>query len=228
MPGKVIFIVLGERAMLKNYLKKVGFRRIIIMITGNIVLGLGIAIFKLSGLGNDPFSGMVMALADVTGIVYANFLILFNLGLFVIQFLTGREFIGAGTIINACFLGYFVTFFYDILVNAVGKPGGLSESIIMVCAGVIVCGLGVSMYQTSDVGIAPFDALSIIMAKRWNKIPYFWHRMATDATAALVCFLAGGIVGLGTLVSAFGLGPFVHFFNVHFSEKLVDGKKTRQ
>lgn len=210
--------------MLKNYMKNVGWKRILMMLIGNIILGLGIAIFKLSGLGNDPFSGMVMALSEVTGIVYANFIILFNVGIFAVQLLTGREMIGAGTIVNACFLGYFVTFWYQIIEAAVGKPQGLIASIIMVVVGVTVTGLGVSLYQTSDAGVAPFDALSLIMAKRWKKIPYFWHRMATDAVAALVCFMAGGIVGLGTLVSAFGLGPFVHFFNVHFSEKFLERK----
>lgn len=209
---------------MKTYLKKIGYKRILMMIVGNIILGLGIAIFKLSGLGNDPFSGMVMALSDVTGIVYANFIILFNVGIFLIQLLTGRELIGAGTIVNACFLGYFVTFWYNIIEKIVGKPQGIIASIIMVLVGVIVNGVGVSLYQTSDVGVAPFDALSLIMAKRWKKIPYFWHRMATDAAAALVCFAAGGIIGLGTLVSAFGLGPFVHFFNVHLSEKILERK----
>lgn len=211
--------------MLKNYLKKVGLRRILIMLCGNFFLGLGIAIFKLSGLGNDPFSGMVMALSDVTGIVYANFLILFNLCIFIIQLLAGREMIGAGTIVNACLLGYFVTFWYNVITSFVDSPEGLVQRILMVCIGVVVNGFGVSMYQTSDVGIAPFDSLSLISVKRWPKIPYFWHRIVTDAIAAFACFAAGGIIGIGTLVSAFGLGPFVHFFNVHFSEKLVAGKK---
>ena len=41
------------------------------MLLGNLILGLGIAIFKLSGLGNDPFSAMMMALADRTPLEYA-------------------------------------------------------------------------------------------------------------------------------------------------------------
>ena len=37
----------------------------------------------------------------------------------------------------------------------------------------------------------------------------------------VVCWLAGGIVGLGTLVSAFGFGPFVQFFDTHFTLKVL-------
>lgn len=208
--------------MLADYFKKIGARRFLVMLTGNIFLGLGIGIFKLSGLGNDPYSGMVMALAERSGIVYANFLVLFNVGLFILEAVFGREFIGAGTFVNACLLGYIVTFFYDVLLGVFGAPSFLWQRVFIVCIGVIVTSLGVSLYQTADVGIAPWDSISLIMTKRWPNIPYFWHRMSNDALASLVCFLAGGIVGLGTLVSAFGLGPVVHFITEHFSKKLVD------
>ena len=40
--------------------------------------------------------------------------------------------------------------------------------------------------------------------------------------SALVCWFAGGIVGIGTAVCAFGLGPFISFFDTHFSKKLVE------
>ena len=64
---------------MSEWIKNINWKYVLIMLVGNIVLGLGIAIFKLSGLGNDPFSGMVMALAEVTGIEYAVFLIILNI-----------------------------------------------------------------------------------------------------------------------------------------------------
>ena len=103
---------------MSEWIRKINWKYVVVMLIGNIILGLGIAIFKLSGLGNDPFSGMVMALAECVGIEYARFLILLNLGFFVIEIIWGRKLIGLGTIINALFLGYFVTFFYN------GNAGG--------------------------------------------------------------------------------------------------------
>ena len=78
-----------------------------------------------------------------------------------------------------------------------------------------------------DEGVAPYDSLSLIMAERWPKIPYFWHRMSNDVLCALICYLAGGVVGIGTVVTAFGLGLVIHFFNRVFTGKLlawVDGE----
>ena len=48
---------------MSEWIRKINWKYVVVMLIGNIILGLGIAIFKLSGLGNDPFSGMAMALA---------------------------------------------------------------------------------------------------------------------------------------------------------------------
>lgn len=206
--------------MLVGYFKKTGVKRLAIMVIGNIFLGMGISIFKFSGLGNDPFSGMAMALAECVKIEYANFLIMINAFIFLLELLFGREFIGAGTVVNAFLLGYIVTFFYNIWLALFPAPELLVVRIVIVLIGMGITGFGISLYQTPNVGTAPYDSLSLIMAKRMAKISYFWHRIFTDAVCALICFLAGGIVGLGTLITAFGFGPVIEFFNVHFTRKL--------
>ena len=53
-----------EEKKMSEWIRKINWKYVVVMLIGNIILGLGIAIFKLSGLGNDPFSGMVMALAE--------------------------------------------------------------------------------------------------------------------------------------------------------------------
>lgn len=205
-----------------EWIKNINWKYVIVMCIGNIILGLGIAIFKFSGLGNDPFSGMVMALSDRAGIEYAVFPIMINTIVFIVEFILGRKLIGLGTFVNALLLGYVVTFFYNLIVSAAGEPGQLLQRILIVCIGVIVTSFGVSMYQLPKQGVAPYDSMSLIMTERLKKIPYFWNRVVTDAFCALMCWLAGGIVGLGTLVSAFGLGPFVQFFDTHFTSKLLE------
>ncbi|MDD6812354.1 MAG: hypothetical protein PUD93_10890 [Lachnospiraceae bacterium] len=209
-----------------NYFKKIGWKRFVVMIIGNIFLSMGVSLFKFAGLGNDPYSGMVMALSDVAGIPFANFLILANIAVFTLEIVFGREFIGAGTIINALFVGYMITFFYNLFCRIFTTPENLMVQLITVLIGTIVTGLGVSLYQTPNVGASPYDSLSLIMAKRIPKISYFWHRICTDAICVIVCFLTGGIVGLGTLISAFGFGPVIDFFNIHFTRKLFKGDEN--
>lgn len=208
--------------MVKRYFQRVGWKRILVMLLGNVFLGMGVSIFKFSCLGNDAFNGMLMALADCVGIPYARFFVIFSICLFIVELLTGRSFVGIGTVVNTFLLGYIVTFFYDMWIKLFQIPEMLLLQIVVMLAGVIVCSFGISMYQTPDAGVSPYDSLSLILAKSSRRIPYFWCRMLTDGVCALVCFLAGGLVGIGTLVAAFGLGPFVHFFNVHFTEKILN------
>ena len=54
--------------------------------------------------------------------------------------------------------------------------------------------------------------------------PYFGCRIFTDALSALLCWLLGGLVGLGTLICAFCLGPFIQFFDRTFSQKVLQYK----
>ena len=145
--------------MLKQYFKRIGAKRMVIMLLGNVFLGMGVSIFKLSEMGTDPFSGMVMALAEVLGIGYPVFLILVNLVLLFVEVKFGREMIGAGTVVNACLLGYIVTFFYTIWVRMFGGvPQNFAVRLALVCIAIIVMSFGVSMYQTADVGVAPWDS----------------------------------------------------------------------
>ena len=57
-----------------EFFKNINWKHVLIMCIGNILAGMGIAIFKLAGLGTDPFSGMNMAVAAKLGMAYGNFI----------------------------------------------------------------------------------------------------------------------------------------------------------
>ena len=51
-------------------------------------------------------------------------------------------------------------------------------------AAVLVTALGASLYQTADLGIAPYDYLSLGL-RDYAPCPYFGCRIFTDALSAL-------------------------------------------
>ena len=55
-------------------------------------------------------------------------------------------------------------------------------------------------------------------------VPYFWCRIFTDGVCVVLAFLLGGLIGLGTLVCALALGPFVAFFTRYAAEAMVFGR----
>lgn len=213
---------------IKQYFYNIGIKRFIAMIIGNIILGLGIAIFKFAGMGNDPYTAMIFGVSDFFGFYFPVFQICFNAGVFLIFELTlGRKYIGIGTIVNMFFLGYIVNFFVNTLYSVFPEPTTFFSQLPVMIIGVLVTCFGVAFYQTSDAGVSPYDSVSIIMAERIEKLPYFFARIFTDALCTLICFLTGGLLGLGTLVCAFGIGPIVSFYNRTICEPLILGKKNK-
>lgn len=210
---------------MNEYLKNTGMRRIGGMVLGNFILGIGVAVFRTSLLGNDPYSAMLMAGADRLSVAYSTLLLIANAVVFIAEILWGRHFIGIGTFVNWFLLGYVASFFIDVFAVFQIPERGIVIRLLTVAVGVLVVSLGVSLYQSADLGIAPYDSLSLIISEHCP-LPYFWCRLGTDVVCAAVCFVLGGIVNVGTAVCAFGLGPFVHFFDRAVSHKVLGIKES--
>lgn len=208
-----------------NYLRRMGWKRFAFVLFGNIFLGMGVGLFLATNTGCDPFSAMNYEVSKYLPVSYATYQLLLNLVLFAVEFAFGRELIGLGTLVNACLLGYFNTFFFNLFSSLLGTQFSLPARLAAVVIAVIVCSFGLSMYQTPNAGVAPYDALAIILHKRVPRVSYFWWRMLADVTSSAICFICGGLttgrLGVGTLICAFCFGPVIHFFNRAFSEKHV-------
>ena len=204
-------------------------RRIIGMVVGVVIIALGIALFKQAHLGNDSISALNMRLAEMLGISLGVENICINVLFFVAELWFGRKYIGLGTFVNGLGIGFIVTAFYDPIAAFFGpaEAAGLPVQLLWMAVAVPVTALGVSLYQTADLGIAPYDYLSLGLRDH-TPFPYFGCRVFTDALCALLCWLLGGLVGIGTLVCAFCLGPFIQFFDGHFSHKVLQYQPHKQ
>lgn len=194
-------------------------RRLLGLCAGILTMGLGIALFKLSLMGNDPATALPIAISDRIPLSFANTMLLVNGLWFVAELLFGRHYIGIGTFVNWLGLGYLTTMYTDFITARWAIPEGWMPRLLIMGAGVLVLSLAASLYQTADLGISPYDSLSLMLSRRFL-IPYFWCRIFTDSACTIGAFLLGGIIGPGTLVCSLGLGPFISFFNTHVSQKL--------
>ena len=195
-------------------------RRITGMVAGNVILALGIAVFRFSLTGNDAYTAMNIAISNKIGWQLGNWQLLVNLVLLAVEFLAGKQYIGWGTLVNGGLLGYMVTFFYNMLTAAFSLPQTFSVKIVIMLAAVVVTCYGSSLYQASNEGIAPYDYAAIGLRDHLH-LPYFGCRVFTDAMCALVAWLSGGLIGIGTLVCTFLLGPLVSLFTRLVNAKLL-------
>ena len=59
-----------------------------------------------------------------------------------------------------------------------------------------------------------------------TKINYRWCRMGTDFFCTAAGFLLGATIGIGTVVTAFFMGPVIQWFTDHFSLPFLYGKEA--
>ena len=181
-------------------------RRILGMVVGIVIIGLGIALFKQSHLGNDSISALNMRLAEMLGISLGVQNLCTNILFFALQFWFGRKYIGLGTFVNGIGVGFIVTAFYDPIAAHFGPAEalGLPVQLLWVALAVPVTALGASLYQTADLGIAPYDYLSLGL-RDYTPVPYFGCRVFTDAQClpgALHPVLQRAGVGAGAALQA--------------------------
>lgn len=211
-------------ASLTKYLSGLGMRRILCTLIGNTLLGVGVAFYRHASLGNDPFSSMTLSLSMLTPLNYGTFLLFFNLFLFSFQFFFGKKYIGIGTLVNWVMVGYAADLFMYLDNRFVTLPGTYPVRMIVLLFAILISAMGVSLYQTSASGIAPFDYLSLGLAER-TRIPYYFCRIACDGTTVIIALIAGGLanklVGIGTLLTVLLLGPFIQFFTRTISKKIL-------
>jgi uncharacterized membrane protein YczE len=88
--------------------------RVLGSVTGCVLLCLGVAIYIVLDIGVDPFTGIVLFLADVVKKQYGLIKIIFDSTLIVIGALLGGK-LGAVTLITAVAVGPTIQFFADLI-----------------------------------------------------------------------------------------------------------------
>ena len=87
--------------------------------------------------------------------------------------------------------------------------------------GIVIISLGIAIFKQSHLGNDSITALNIRLSELLG-ISLGVQNICTNLVFLVVEFIWGRkYIGLGTLVSAFGLGPIVHFFNVQVAGRLV-------
>ncbi len=189
--------------------------RILLMVTGILLIGLCVSFLRIAGFGVDPFSGMNLAISGFIG------------------WFTVRHCIGLGTIINMVFVGY-IADFICFLVNDVAQIHiTMPLRIIALILGQFMASMGVALYMTADMGVAPYDAVAIIIEKATKgKIPFHIARVSSDITVVMIgvlfCIIGKNsvwsIVGIGTIINACCNGPMIQFFKEKVIKHLIRQK----
>lgn len=86
---------------------------------------------------------------------------------------------------------------------------GLLVRVLCVMLAPIIVGTGVVMVNLASMGMAPNDILSVWLFTRQKKLPYRAVRSIYDVVQLAIGLALGGVVGIGTVLSAVLTGPAI-------------------
>ena len=185
-------------------------RRLAAVAVGNFFLGLCVAVLDQIQFGTDPCSVLNLGMARTLGMAFGDYQLLVNILMLLIVIRFDLSRIGAGTLVNMVGVGYVAQFFMWIFggMPAMQNPS-LAARIALFVPTMIVMLVAVSIYMAADMGVAPYDALPQIIAKRQKKVSFRVVRMAWDVAALSIGWLLGSTVGVATVITGFCLGPVI-------------------
>ena len=211
-------------------------RRIIMSAAGVLIGAISVGFFKLAAFGVDPFQSFMSGMDQLIPIEFGTLYVIVNAALLLFALIFDHHYIGVATFINMFFLGYVVQFSYDMLQLIFPDPSMLLRCGCFAFGFVSLC-LGSSIYMTADLGVSTYDAIALIMTNKWKIGPFKYIRIATDVSCVLLgiaMFLLGGgalsdipaFVGVGTILTAFVMGPLIDFFNRKVAIPMLGNSKN--
>ena len=173
------------------------------LVIGLFLFGLGEAIIIGSGSGVSPWTVLAQGISSKTdlSIGMATFLISIFILIFWVPL---KQIPGIGTILNAIIIASAI----DLTLGFIPQPELIYLKILQASFGILIVGIGSGIYLASNLGPGPRDGLMIGLQQKTNtSIPLI--RTIIEITAVTVGWFLGGIVGIGTILFVFGIGPCV-------------------
>lgn len=207
-------------------------KRILMSLAGVLICAVSVGVFKIAALGVDPFQSLMSGLDNWLPIPFGTLYVLVNLVLLLFSLIADRRNIGIATFINLFLLGYITQFSYALLQKLLPAPS-LAMRFFCLAVGIVVMCFGSSLYMTANLGVSTYDAVAITLSRKWHWGQFQYVRIGCDVVCVLlgaaIFLLTGGtlallptIAGIGTVITAFFMGPLIQFFNTHIAIPLME------
>jgi uncharacterized membrane protein YczE len=170
---------------------------------GLVLFGLGESMLIASGAGVSPWTVLAQGIAQNTGwsIGFTTMVVSFAI---LLLWLPLSQKPGIGTILNALIIAFMI----DFSLVWLPFPDRLVWQLLQATAGVLLVGIASGIYLTANLGAGPRDGLMTGLQAKTG-LPIATIRIAIEVTAVSLGWYLGGVVGVGTVLFALGVGPSV-------------------
>ncbi len=178
---------------------------LIYRIFGLILFGLGETLLVTANIGVSPWFVLHQGMSVKTG--YSIGLTTLIVSIIVLFFwIPLKQKPGIGTILNTILISVVV----DLSLPYLPHPEEFLSQLLQVIIAVLIVGLGSGFYLIANLGPGARDGLMTGIQKKTN-LSFSLTRTLIELSAVALGWYLGGIVGIGTVIYALGIGPFVSF-----------------
>ena len=193
--------------------------RILRLVWGLFVYAVGIVMTVHANLGVAPWDVFHQGVSRQMGITFGMASIVVSVAVVGISVLM-KEHVGFGTLCNMVLIGAFVDML--MLGKMIPEAHTFVSGLAMMIAGLFVIALASYFYMGAGYGAGPRDSLMVVLTRRTGR-PIGLCRAAVEGLALICGWLLGGHAGIGTVISAFGVGFTVQivFSLLHFDVRTI-------
>ncbi len=170
---------------------------------GLVIFGLGESLLIASGAGVSPWTVLAQGISVNTtwSIGFTTMVVSF---LILLLWVPLSQKPGIGTILNALIIAFMI----DYSLVWLPYPELYIWQLAQAAIGVLLVGIASGIYLTANLGAGPRDGLMTGLQAATG-LPIATIRIAMEVAVVSVGWYLGGVVGAGTLLFAFGVGPCV-------------------
>ena len=170
---------------------------------GLTLFGIGEGLLVVSSSGASPWTVLAQGISLNIGFSIGTVTLIISIALLFLWFFLNQK-PGIGTVLNALIIALMI----DLCIKFVPTPESFISQIILTIIAVITVGLGGGIYLVANLGPGPRDGLMVGLQQKTN-LPIAFVRVSIEIAVVSIGWYLGGVVGVGTLLFAFGLGPAV-------------------
>jgi len=173
------------------------------LILGLVLFGLGETMLIAANAGVSPWTVLAQGIAVKTGYSIGITTFIVSVGVLFL-WIPLKQKPGIGTILNTIIISIVL----DVSLPYLPTPEIIFIQVLQVFIGVMIVGLGSGLYLISNLGPGSRDGLMTGLQKITN-LPIALIRTTIEISAVVCGYYLGGVVGIGTVVFALGIGPAV-------------------
>ena len=191
--------------------------RVVLLLIGLCIAHLGVTLFLQTELGSDPFNVFVQGLFRAlpwpawAAMTHGRVHLLVSLLILLVLLMADRSYVGVGTVLCMALGGPIIDVYTLWLAPVIHGGLPLLWRLGLLVAGCLILAFGMSIVIRSQAGTGPNDLVAVVLSDKLKK-PFGPVRVAVDCAFAGIGLALGGVLGIGTVVCAFLVGPAAQLF----------------